>query len=1015
MSAASPSSNVDSAASAARPEPHWWGRLAGWALTAIVLVYAIWFFGFATRQDDPVAALPLHALRSDAPFTTRPDVRAAMIDRLNGEPARTSLRTGLDEPVLWLLVSIPAGAGDRTLHLPEKNVRRADAVLLDDGRIIQRAHFGIGLDPVGARRALPGYAIDVPQQVDGERIEGPLTLLMRLEPHGLTQTIAIHAWTAADFVDRQIRSQQRSTMLVGALLLLAIYAVAAAQAGRVAYLLAFAFWLVARCGYVMGVSGFFHATIGAPLGSPLGAALFKSAMLSFACAAAILTWSLTRDELRGTAAHQALRRVMIGSCWLTGLVALAPLPVYHVALWLVSGAVIVAAVALILTQFHRLTSAATRIFLAVTLVDAAAATNELLHAMALIQSPLPWFTLQEISPLSALLVGVAVGSNVARERARRLEVQSAAITALGKYESVYRTVPIGLISIGSGDRVERYNAGFARLFGLPAAAEEAGPALDRCFPAALRERIRGALAVEGECDFPFQLHGGAPRWLRIMARGTPAAFEASVTDITEHKNVERRLAQAAEHDTLTGALNRRGLSRRIERLLAGAHDPTRLSIGYIDLDRFKLLNDLYGHAAGDLVLRDVVVRLQQALGPRVAIARLGGDEFALLFPESVTSTASTTTADGLPDHEALARRALDAIAGCPFEIPPQSFAVTASVGLFRVAAGLSHEDLINGADRACREAKRKGRNQVVMLDDSAVALQRQQAELAVLSRLRDRREFEDLALAVQPILSLDDSSRLGGEVLLRRRGDDGRLLPPGGLLEAAERRGEITQIDRWVVQSALEWLDQHAIRLGRLEFLSLNLSANSLNDELFKTFVVATLRKFHAVAPLVLIEIKESVAMQDVFMMEKFISAVRETGARIALDDFGSGYSNFASLSDVGASYLKIDGSFVKRLTEHESGTAIIRTMTVLAHELGMECVAGWVEDTATLALLKQLGVDYGQGIALSPPLPVGEFEALCEHGEAALQPELRRVLGLSKAATAADLRRQLARIAPLV
>src|SRR5690606_22247445 len=202
--------------------------------------------------------------------------------------------------------------------------------------------------------------------------------------------------------------------------------------------------------------------------------------------------------------------------------------------------------------------------------------------------------------------------------------------------------------------------------------------LAAAFPVALRNRIRAELHETGECDFPYRLgEDGQARWLRIMARGSQAACEASVSDITEHKNTERRLAHAAEHDALTGALNRRGLVRQLGRVLQEGAEVSRHSLVYLDLDRFKLLNDLFGHPAGDLVLQEVVSRLQAALGESTAVARLGGDEFAALLD-----------LHSIVGHEEQARRALQAIAGEPFCIPGRSFTVTASVGLFRFAAGL---------------------------------------------------------------------------------------------------------------------------------------------------------------------------------------------------------------------------------------------------------------------------------------------------------------------------------------
>ena len=330
--------------------------------------------------------------------------------------------------------------------------------------------------------------------------------------------------------------------------------------------------------------------------------------------------------------------------------------------------------------------------------------------------------------------------------------------------------------------------------------------------------------------------------------------------------------------------------------------------------------------------------------------------------------------------------------------------MTASVGLFRFAPGLSPEALIAGADRACLDAKRKGRNQVVIQNDASALIKRQMAELSVLADLGDTDTFGDFELTIQPIVSLHDPRRMGGEVLLRHRAADGSLQPADHLTDAAEERGEMCNVDRWMLRQSLHWLSRNGARFGLLDFLSLNLSGTSLNDEFFKTFVLALLRKHHHIAHLVVIEITEGVAMQDVFIMEKFIAQLRETGARLALDDFGSSYSSFASLNDVGASYLKIDGRFVRSLSDQASSTTVIRTINVLAHELGMECIADSIDDAGTLALVRKLGADYGQGSALCPPLPLAEFEAVCAAGRVEPPLEVRRALGASPSVSAPAL-----------
>jgi diguanylate cyclase (GGDEF)-like protein len=467
----------------------------------------------------------------------------------------------------------------------------------------------------------------------------------------------------------------------------------------------------------------------------------------------------------------------------------------------------------------------------------------------------------------------------------------------------------------------------------------------------------------------------------VLARGEPDSYEASATDITAQMQLQDQLAKAAEHDPLTGALNRLGLSSRLATILESSQDIEHIALCYIDLDRFKMLNDMFGHNAGDSVLVNVVRRIEATLGPEAIISRLGGDEFIIVLPPADQSV-----------QEGLAWKALESITEEPFALDGKSFSVTASIGVFHLVPHLSQAELIAGADRSCQEAKRKGRNQVVMCADSKQLVQQRQGELSLVARLHDEATFDEFELVAQPIVGLDSSRKIACEILLRHRSED-TLQPAGPLIAAAEQNGEMACIDRWVLRRSLEWLSDNAEATQNLQFVSVNLSGSSLNDEFFKTFVIALLQKHQNIADRIVLEVTESVAMQDIFMMMKFIESVRQTGARIALDDFGSGYSNFASLTDVQASFLKIDGRFVNSLQEKGSAASIIRTIGILAHELQMECIAEWVEDVETLQLLKSIGIDYGQGHILTRPVSLSEILQTASRSDLNLDANINAIL----------------------
>ena len=581
-----------------------------------------------------------------------------------------------------------------------------------------------------------------------------------------------------------------------------------------------------------------------------------------------------------------------------------------------------------------------------------------------------WFQPGQAAIVAALLTGVAVGTTISEERRRRRTLQAEAINLLGRFEAVYRSVPIGLVSLDRDGRPFCYNEGFAQLFGLPGAAMRRADLahaslLGSAFPHALRQRIVTELAHAPDCDFEVALPAddGAQQWLHILARQTGETCEASITDVTGQHRLKGELERAARRDPLTGALNRLGLTDCIEQILAQEPDVEHVALCYVDLDRFKMLNDLFGHRAGDIVLVQVVKRLQRALGTSVQIARPGGDEFVIVLPPADQSV-----------QEGLAWRALEAITDEPFHIDERSFSVTASIGVFHLVTGMGQADLIAGADRACLNAKRQGRNQVVMCSDSRALARQRLDELELVDRLSGDHGFDCFELHAQPIVPLTDAGGTACEILLRYRTEAGELRTAGSLIAAAIQNGTMGRIDRWVLGRTIEWLSSEPEQSLGLDFVSVNLCGGSINDEFFKTWVIAQLRRHAAVAHRLVLEISESIAMQDVVMTGKFIAAVRETGARTALDDFGAGYSNFSALAGLPVSFLKIDGRFIRAVNEQASAGSVIRTITTLAHELHMGCIAEWVEDADTLELLLQYGVDRAQGRLLAPPMPLHEL-----------------------------------------
>ena len=1002
-------------------------QLASWVLLLIAVSYVVWMYAYPMAYSRPEQVLPYRILASSKNFNELTSVLGSL--REQGPALDLSVKSG-SAKTLWVLARIPADTVERTrvLHIANRSVQKGDAVILDEfGQALLYAHFNNEQEPVNAARALPGYAITLPElplplPAGHRRFSGEhdLTAVLRLELAVAGPALSLDLWDEARFIEAQRQIEAQGTLLGSILVLLGLTAFVAGQLMHIRVVRLLAFWLGSRAVFLLVRGGYIQFWLGSSAASMVGVGLEQMAQMAFPCACAALMWGLMESRLQGHRFGTWLHGMYIASGFALAVSGLLPPDIFQTLLYLVGGAIVITVVGMVVVNLSRRISVMSVWYLCTPLLDGMAAANTLFFLLGFTQAPLPWLDLQSTTLLAVMNASSAVIGYLAAERSRQLRTQEAAMTALGRYQATYRAVPIGLLSFDRDNSIERYNEVAVRLFDVPVgsidphrapgARADASPsaiggdsasldrahvdtlsALNHTFPHDLAERIHQELENFEEADFVWRLEKvSGHRWLRVQAQKTDTGHDVSLTDITALKQAEHHLIHESQHDKLTGALNRHGLEMRLETLLNEHEALDQVALCYIDLDRFKVLNDVFGHQAGDTVLVDVVRRLRSRLGNHVEIARMGGDEFALLLNSND------------PPHRLQAYRALDAIAGRPFVIAPKRFAVTASVGMSPAMRGQNGSQLIDRADNACREAKRKGRNQVVIFQDGEQEgdRQRHQVEMDVLDRLRRTKEFRDFELAIQPVVGLGESNQLGGEILLRHRTPDGSLRSPAGLIEAAIYRGEMATIDRWVLNETLRWLDKNERAFRALDFISLNLSAEALSDEAFKTYLLSQVRRYQQVAPKLVVEINEAVAMQDGYMMKRLIGSLRQLGVRAALDNVGGGFVNLSAIGEIGVAYLKIDGAFTESLVHQGSGQAVLRTLTVLAHELGIASVAKSVQSDLMLPALERIGVDYGQGQALGAPMPLPEFEKLAgiaagvEHSEAFVRPQVAPLAG---------------------
>ena len=586
--------------------------------------------------------------------------------------------------------------------------------------------------------------------------------------------------------------------------------------------------------------------------------------------------------------------------------------------------------------------------------------TEVAYASGFVATTIPGLNAQTASIASALMTAVALSEKLRRERTARLAAQRETLAILEQFKENYNSMPIGLFSLSENGFVSLSNPEFRAMFGVEGGrGSEHSFRFDSIVGEGSFARISAAFDSTNEEDVELYAKSDdlAGRWFLARVTRKGQSIEGSIQDISARKAAEGKLKHLVDHDHLTGLLNRRGLETRIADAVNMVNGGVDCAIAYVDLDRFKLINDLHGHGIGDALLQQAAHRLSAAVRTKDCVARIA-DSFVVIFFDC-------------PEHAilGLTGRLREAVAEKVFEVDGKALVLTASIGVVSVEKDMSVVDAMAAADRACGEAKSRGRNCVVRLTDQDAALRAHLEELKVVADLQQHVPTERYFLEFQPIVALQSPmSSLCYEVLIRMRGEQGQVVPPGKFIGAAERNGLMSQIDRWVLRSTLEWLDNHPEHRDRLGFATINISGASLNDNRFVDDAFSMIAEHPLAMPKLCFEITESVALHDLGSTRRFVDRVRMYGSKLALDDFGAGYTSFNYLKEIPADFIKIDGSFVKDINLNPANYAITRTIVDLTHELGMRSIAEWAETPDTIAALIELGVDYGQGFGLVRP-----------------------------------------------
>lgn len=433
-------------------------------------------------------------------------------------------------------------------------------------------------------------------------------------------------------------------------------------------------------------------------------------------------------------------------------------------------------------------------------------------------------------------------------------------------------------------------------------------------------------------------------------------------EITAEQNLYKKIAYQATYDDLTGLLNRREFNEKLKYSVQKADKyHTESVLCYLDLDRFKIVNDTAGHLVGDRLLSELAKLLQQMIRKEDTLGRLGGDEFGLLLEGC-----------SIDEAEQICEQLIKAINNYRLKWKSVEFDVGVSIGIVGISdTSTDADELLSRADLACYQAKNLGRGRVYIVENNNQELDLQQAQMghiANVSQAIKENRFYLVKQSIKPLVD-DGEQREHYEILLRLKDRAGKLINPEQFIPVAERYGVITIVDRWVLQATLDSYGKYFAAKNAL--VSINLSGASINDERFTNFAIDLIKKSEVSGDCICFEITETAAIAQISHAQKFIAAMKNLGVKFALDDFGSGVSSFSYLKNLPVDYLKIDGSLVKAIPNEEYDRIIVNSINEVAHLMGIKTIAEFVENDQILEHLDETSIDYGQGYILGKPTAI--------------------------------------------
>lgn len=479
------------------------------------------------------------------------------------------------------------------------------------------------------------------------------------------------------------------------------------------------------------------------------------------------------------------------------------------------------------------------------------------------------------------------------------------------------------------------------------------------------EGLKEILRTDCEKRLLLQIRDGSKNWRWLDACGSVLKTGGGEShlllvsrDITHSKETERYLQHLALHDSLTGLANREHFTNELEKVVNSHPEGGHWAVMYLDVDNFKIINDRYGHMYGDQVLRSVGAYLKRAFGKAKVVARFGGDEFCILIE--------------MEDHDAAQRFAADVchqVNLTPLYAAGKRHRVTFSIGVAMLEGRLSVNEFILRANNALHIAKSQGKNRCFLYrsDSQELRLVHRSAEwFQLIQEALDESRFEAW---YQPLIDIHTGEISNYEALIRYRNKQGDVHGPSAFLSSAERYSLMSQIDRYMIRHIL-----HEISRIPDFNVSINLSGSSVTDPNIVAYILQCFDETGVNPQRVTFEITETVFMTNLVQARAIVEDLQGHGCRFALDDFGSGFSSLNYLRHLPVTVVKVDGSFIKEMHADPVNLMLLKSINEIAHLLGKQTVAEWIEDNASLHALRNIGFDYGQGFYTGKPKPLEAY-----------------------------------------